>query len=225
MKPRSVPIAATILFFAASFCAAQVRQGTVEISPFAGYLFGGKFARGSTALFTTDVDVDDHMTYGARIGFNVTSKFELELQASRTETAFVSHQGGGLFGTSTSQKLGDLDIDYLLGAMTFNFGHRRAVPYITLGAGVARLDPDVCRVRPAPCRNPDRETRFTGTLGAGVKVFFTPNFGLRFDGRYYATSLRNSDTSRCDTFFRDCNNDRRDWLTNGDVTGGLVFSF
>ncbi len=224
MKLRATLFSLAVFLFA-SILTAQVRQGTVEISPFAGYLFGGKFARGTTALFATDVDVDDHATYGARIGYNVTGKLELELQGSRTKTAFVAHKGGQLFGSGTSQNLGGLDIDYLLGAISFNFGHRRAVPYFTLGGGVARLDPDVCRVRAAPCRNADRETRFTATLGAGVKVFFTPNFGLRLDGRYYATSLRNSDSSRCDTFFRDCTNDRRDWLTNGDVTGGLVIAF
>ena len=202
---------------AASSLFAQVRQNTVEISPYAGYLFGGKFARGSNALFTSRVDVDDHATYGARLGFNITSGFELEIQASRTETAFVTPNGGQIFGPGR-QRLGDLDIDYLLGYMTFNFGHRRAVPYVTLGAGVARLDPNV------PGIASDRETRFTGSIGAGVKTFFTPNFGLRFDGRYYATSL---DTSRnhdhdC-SFFDSCDN--RDWLTNGEVTGGLVFAF
>ena len=68
-------------------------------------------------------------------------------------------------------------------------------------------------------------------LGAGVKVFFNPHFGLRFDGRYYATWIRDDNNSRdrgdsCnrDSSFRDCSN-RRDWLTNGDVTGGLVFAF
>ena len=126
---------------------AQIRKGTVEISPFAGYLFGGQFAQGTTALFNTDVDVDDHATYGVRLGYNVTSKFEVELQASRTETGFVRHEKGKLFESSTSPRLGDLDIDYLLANFTFNFGHRRAVPYITIGGGAARLSPKVAGVQ------------------------------------------------------------------------------
>jgi opacity protein-like surface antigen len=201
----------------ASALFAQIRQNTVEISPYAGYLFGGRFARGTNALFNSRVDVDDHATYGLRIGFNVTSNFQIELQGSRTETAFVTPEGGQIFGPG-HQRLGDLDIDYLLGYMTFNFGHRRAVPYVTLGAGIARLDPDVPGIRA------ERETRFTGSIGAGVKTFFTPNFGLRFDGRYYATSLDDSNDRDhdCD-FFDNCDN--RDWLTNGEVTGGLVFAF
>ena len=217
MRFRTALLAVALLL-AASAGSAQVRRGTIEISPFAGYLFGGKFAQGTTDLFTSDVDEDDHATYGVRLGYNITSKFEMELQASRTRTAFVTRNNGGLFDNSTSQKLGDLDIDYYLANMTFNFGHRRAVPYITLGGGVARLSPSV------PGLNASREYRGTGTLGGGVKVFFNPNLGLRFEGRYYATWIRNHNDDRCDRSFHDCS-DRRDWLSNGDVTGGLVLAF
>lgn len=215
MTIRALLVSAAALL-AASSATAQIRQNTVEISPYAGYLFGGQFARGSNALFDFTVDVDDHATYGARLGFYLTSNFQLELQASHTETAFVTDDGGDLFG-GDSVKLGDLDIDYLLGYMTFNFGHRRAVPYVTIGGGVARLDPNV------PGREADRENRFTASIGAGVKTFFTPNFGMRFDGRYYGTSLDSRNSNNCDNFFDSC--DDRDWLSNGEVTGGLLFAF
>jgi len=210
---------------ASSFALAQIRTGTVEISPFAGYLFGGRFARGTTSLFDTSVDVDDHATYGVRLGYNINSKFEVELQGSRTETAFVTHNhdnSGGLFGNDSTQKVGDLDIDYYLASMVFNFGHRRAVPYVSLGAGAARLSPTV------PNTTASREYKATATIGAGVKVFVNPHFGLRFDGRYYGTSIGNNDSnnhnSHCDRSFENCDNNR-DWLSNGDVTGGLVFAF
>lgn len=219
MKRIALLASLAILLSPAAF--AQVRQGTVEIEPFAGYLFGGQFARGTTELFNTDVDVDDHATYGLRLGYNLTSMFEAELQASRTRTSFVTPgSSGGLFGNSTSQKLGDLDIDYYLASLVFNFGHRRAVPYISIGGGAARLSPSV------PNTSASREYRGTATLGAGLKVFVNPNFGLRFDGRYYATSIHgNGDRSdQCDRSFDRCN-DRSDWLSNGDITGGIVFAF
>jgi opacity protein-like surface antigen len=209
----------------APICSAQVRGGTVEINPFAGYLFGGRFPQGSLAIFDSRVDVDNHATYGARLGWNITSKVELEAQVSRTETAFVMPGSREVFGNS-GQRLGDLTIDYLLGYGTFNFGHGRAIPYVTLGMGAARLDADVCRgvvtIPENPCVNPDRDTRFTASAGIGVKAFVTPHFGLRFDGRYYGTFLRDdSRNGRCD---RRCDN-RTDWLSNGDLTGGLIFAF
>ena len=218
MKFR-VPI---LILFATSIAVAaraQVREGTVEISPFAGYLFGGEFARGTTSLFDARVNVDDDATYGLRVGYNVTDNFQMEFQGSRTDTKFVSNNNE-LFGPG-ADNLGNLRIDYLMGYGTFNFGHRRAVPYVTVGAGVARLDPDV------PGRSARRDTRFTASLGVGVKTFVTPNFGFRFDGRGYATDLPNrNDRFGCDDFFHDCNNnDNRDWLTNGELSGGLIFAF
>ena len=198
---------------------AQVREGTVEISPFAGYLFGGEFARGTTSAFDFTVETDDDATYGLRLGYNITENFELEAQWSRTETEFVTDDDE-LFGDDGNE-LGNLDIDYFLGYMTFNFGHRRAVPYVTVGAGAARLDPDI------PFSNARRDTRFTGSLGVGVKVFVNPHFGFRFDGRGYATSLGDRDRRdrfcNDDDFFDDC--DDREWLTNGEISGGLIFAF
>lgn len=222
MKPRyivSVALAFVAFFVTRPGAAQVVRQGRFEISPFAGYLFGGEFARGTTALFNTKVDVADHFAFGGRVGYYLTSKFELEGQYTRSETAFVTHDsdGGGLFGGSNRQNLGSLDIDYFLGSMSFNFGHRRVVPYFTVGAGAARLDPHLANT------TAQRETRFTATVGAGMKAFFTPNVGLRFEGRYYGTSLPNSDRRSCDRHFDRCDNG--EWLSNGDVTGGLVFSF
>ena len=199
----------------------QIREGTVEISPYAGCLFGGEFARGSTSLFDVRVEADDDATYGVRLGYNMTDTVEMEFQASRTKTAFVTDDDHDLFG-SNGQSLGDLTIDYYMGYGTFNFGHRRAVPYITIGAGVARLDPDV------PGTNARSDTRFTGSLGIGVKAFVNPHFGFRFDGRGYATSLGNRDRNDrrfgCDNdFFDNC--DENEWLTNGEISAGLLFAF
>jgi len=192
----------------------------VELNPFGGYLFGGTFNRGSNSLFNTKVDVDDHATYGGRLGFPVTPLFEIELQYSRTSTALVTPDGGTLFGPGP-QRLGDLDIDYYLGYATFNLGHnRRIVPYLTVGAGAARLDPRV------EGTTASADNRFTASAGGGLKMMFNEHFGLRFDGRYYATRLNKNDgdDGQCDIFFVDCNNNR-DWLKNGDVNGGFVFAF
>jgi Outer membrane protein beta-barrel domain len=219
MKLR-VSILALTAAFVSGAALAQIREGTVEISPFVGYLFGGEFARGTTSAFDFRVDVDDDVTYGLRLGYNITDSFEIEAQGSHTGTKFVT-DNDVLFGNG-SDNLGDLDIDYFLGYMTFNFGHRRAVPYVTIGAGVARLDPNI------PFSNARRDTRFTGSLGVGVKAFVNPHFGMRFDGRGYATSLGNNrrrdDRFSCDDFFDRCDNDR-DWLTNGELSFGLIFAF
>ena len=157
MKPKSagLALAAALVALALPGAArAQLRENTVEISPFYGYLWGGQFAHGSNSLFNQTVDVDDHSTFGGRIGYNATENLQLELQWSRTDSHFVSHDSGDLFG-SGGERLGDLRIDYWMGYGTFNFGHRRLVPYVTIGAGAARLQPSATAV-PA-----NDDTRFT----------------------------------------------------------------
>jgi Outer membrane protein beta-barrel domain len=198
---------------AARTAEAQIRANTVEISPFFGRFFGGDFARGSNSLFNERVDVDDANTYGVRVGYNATEMFEFEVQGSRTDTHFVSHDSGDIFG-SGGERLGDLRVDYLLGYGTFNFGHRRVIPYVTIGAGVGRLQPS-----DTAAASHD-STRFTGSLGVGLKFFANPHFGFRVDGRGYSTYLNREDT--CGHFDR-C--DGRHYLTNGEVSGGLIFSF
>ncbi len=203
--------AAAVLCAAPAF--AQWRAETFEISPFYGRLFGGEFARGSNSLFNEKVDVDDANTWGLRLGYNISQNFEVEVQGSRTDTHFISHDSGQVFGGS-GQRLGDLRIDYLLGYGTFNFGHGRAVPYVTLGAGVASLHPSAT---PSPASN---STRFTGSLGGGLKVFLNPHIALRGDVRGYATYLNHDDTCH---HHDNCNDTH--YLDNGELSGGLIFAF
>jgi outer membrane protein with beta-barrel domain len=207
---------------------AQVRRGTFEFTPFYGYLFGGDFPAGSNDLFTDKVDVDDHYTYGASFGYYLTSAHEFEFRWAHTDTHFVNHSGGGLFGSSGSENLADLTINYYMADWSYNFGHSRAVPYFTMGAGAATLNPgqrtDV--VCPGPtCIEPTSATRFTASFGGGLKVFATPNFGFRFDGRWYETYLGSG--SSCDTFGHnhDCHDHGSNWLGNGEVSGGLILAF
>lgn len=215
MKLRIASLAAAALL-ASGGLFAQVREGTVEIEPFVGYFWGGSFPRGSTAIFPFEVDVEDDLTYGGRIGYNVTSLFEIEALFQRTQSHFVTNEDSGpVFGGDDEVRLGNLDIDYWMGYSTFNFGHGRAVPYVTFGAGVAVLDPEVPGV-PA-----SSDTRFTASIGGGVKIFFTPHFGMKFDGRYFGTLLNEDDFCDGDR----CHGDDTNWLSAGSATGGLVFAF
>jgi opacity protein-like surface antigen len=216
MKTRlTLPLlaAAAISLLGAAAAHAQIRSETVEITPFYGRFFGGDFPRGSNSLFSQRVDADDANTYGVRLGYNFTEAMEFEVQASRTDTHFVTHDSGDVFGPG-GERLGDLRVDYLLGYGTFNFGHRRVVPYVTLGAGVGRLQPS------GTVEASHDTTRFTASLGAGVKIFLQPHFGLRFDARGYSTYLNRDDTCRHDDR---CNGTH--WLTNGELSGGLILAF
>jgi len=221
MKSR-IALLALAACCVSSLALAQIRTGTFEITPYGGYLFGGTFPNGSTAVFNTDVDVKDQGTYGLMVGYNFNSKFEGEFQWSRTKTDFQRDipNNNGLFGGSSTVKVGDLDIDYYLANFVFNWGHGRWVPYFSMGAGAARLNPSI------PNTSTSVEYRATVTFGTGIKAFVTPHFGFRFGGNYYGTSLPDN-RNDCD-FSHDhdhCHDHNNNWLNQGDVVGGLVFAF
>lgn len=186
-----------------------------EVSGFGGRFFGGTLARGTNALFDVPVDIADGANYGLRFGYKASRQLELGFHMSRAPASFVAGNTGLLFG-GAGQDLGEFTVTYLLGYGSVRLGERRSVPYMTFGAGSAVLDPAACRGSEAACR---RETRFTGTLGTGFKVFFRRRVGVRFDGHYYATWLP---ISECPAVYR-CDKNR--WLSNGDANVGFVFAF
>jgi Outer membrane protein beta-barrel domain len=214
MKSRiAFLVPASVLVFAAA-ASAQLRSGTLEINPFGGWLFGGEIAHTHNDFDDFDhthIDVGDDAAYGGRIGYNFTSLFQLEAEYSRTETNFVLRPRN-----APDVNLGDLTVEYFMSYATFNFGHRRVVPFFTIGAGAARLDPRL------PGTLAESDVRFTSAVGGGVKVFVCPWFGFRFDGKFYSTWL--SDDSRV---FCDSNGfcDTRNYLPNVTATGGFVFAF
>jgi hypothetical protein len=230
MKLRIAALALVLSALAASL-PAQVRSGTVEISPFYGYLFGGSFPGGATSQFSSRVDVGDHGTYGVGIGYFLSSTIEIEGRWARTDTGFVDrHSTDGDFHHD-DHRVADLRIDYLLGYATFNFGHGRWVPYATIGMGAARLDPGVrndvvCAAvfpNPPACSDPKPFTRYTASLGGGVKFYANPHVGFRLDGRGYGTYL--SSHGSCDTASHGSGHCSSNWLGNFESSGGLIISF
>ncbi len=187
-----------------------------EVSPEAGYLFGG--------TLISDRDTQGHRitgglenagVYGARAAFLATPSLFLEVQAARTDARFDFRAGG-------AETLSSFRTNTLIGSAGYRFDVAGSFPYVSLGAGASRLDPELGR----------RTTRFTAALGAGVEKFLYPAVGFRLDGRVYAARVGGSTLGiPCEVPAsadgtipaRPC--DRRNWLTNADVTAGLVFAF
>ncbi|MEO6323272.1 MAG: outer membrane beta-barrel protein [Thermoanaerobaculia bacterium] len=203
----------------------QNRTGTVEITPFGGGYFGGRLYEGSNEIFTRDVDVRTAGTYGLRVGVNVNRWLEIETGFS-TARANIEARGSssGLFGGG--RKLGELDVKHYDLNGVFNFGRRRVIPYFTIGGGATTF-----RAR-VPGVDVSDDTRFTANMGLGVKVFFNPHVGLRFEGRGRSALV---DDSRCSDRFEDCDDFRdrdrdddrsnRRWYSSGELTGGVTVAF
>jgi hypothetical protein len=185
---------------------AQDRPG-VEVTPFLGYDFGGGFSVFDFELGDVDFELEDGASYGVVLDVPITRSFQVEAMVLRQPTTLEVDEG--LFGPSF--ELTDLDIDYLMGGVLWQGALGQAKPFFSGGIGFARMNPDIPEL--------DSETRLSFHLGGGVKTFFTPHFGLRFEGRLLVITLPEDDE---DLF---CCRGEDNAISQGHVAAGLIFAF
>ena len=184
-----------------------------ELTPHLGYAFGGTLEGDDNLPFDYDLEVDEGLAYGVTFDIPLSSNLQLELLLNHQSTELSADSG--LFTPSADAF--DLDITYAHVGLLAQFGRREVTPYFVASAGMTRLDADLPGV--------EAEDRFSASIGGGVKVFILPFLGLRFEGRGFWTDVDQYETS-CDHDFgyRDCY-DYNDFLSQGELTAGLIFAW
>jgi hypothetical protein len=187
----------------------EPRDASFELTPFAGFRWGGTIFADQSFIFTRDVDVASSANFGANFGIPLgDTGMKLELMANRQSSELETSEG--LF--EPDDEVADIDVTYLHAGLQLPFARsRNATPYVIVSAGLANLDPQIAGV--------DAEMRFSASAGIGVKVPMSRALSFRFEGRGYYTALEeDTDCSFCEYFY---NQD----FYQGEVNAGLVFSF
>ncbi|MES1242865.1 MAG: outer membrane beta-barrel protein [Acidobacteriota bacterium] len=187
---------------------AQAQTRRFELTPTVGYRFKGELTANSD-LFDRDLDVrvDDSATFGLIFDIPLTENWQLELLANRQNSSFIVDEG--LFTPETN--LGDVTVDYLNAGFLYQWGPGQVIGFVSGGVGLARIAPDFPEV--------ESENRFSGNLGGGVKLLFSPNIGLRLEGRGYWVDLDTGFEGRGDRFESD------EGLYQGEASAGLIIAF
>ena len=202
----------TVVFLlVAPLALAQGGSGTVELTPTVGYWFGDSLGRGTDGSMQYDVMVDDAPAYGLRLAYNLSDSWAMEFLLSRERADLIAGKDQ-LFGGKV--KLGTIDLTAGEIGFAVGFGHRRLVPFLAAGVGGMHLDPRMAGT--------SSDTRFSANIGAGFKLFFSPDIALRFDWRVHGVDSGHSDHN-CD-WWEDCH-DRREWIRFTEVALGLSFAF
>lgn len=164
-------LASLFLLLWAFTAPAQCRAAGLEVTPVFGYTFGGGFENSVTG---EDLNFAEAQSYGLILDLpdRATEGGSYELLYLRQPTRLKGDSS--LFSPASRF---DVDIDYLHIGGTYDLAGERVNPYVAAGIGLTRMTPE----------RGDAETRFSFSIGGGVKIPLTQHIGLRFEGRGFGT--------------------------------------
>ena len=122
LAPRFALLTLAAALAVAAPAAAQDRQGSVEITPVIGGYFGGTFDPGTLAFYNGEAKASTEVAYGLRLGFNVSSHFQLEASYLQSDPK-LEVNGNGAIG-SASHDIGKMEIRLYEVNSLFTWGKR-----------------------------------------------------------------------------------------------------
>ena len=158
--------------------AADPRLPFFEIAPFVGQRLGGDFEVDEGG---TEADLDDAHSLSLALDLRRDPLSQYELFYGRQETELEAGSPLGSVG---------IDVEYLhVGGTLIVTDEYRFAPYIVGTLGATRMRPEGPGVRD--------ETRFSLSLGAGVRIPVSARFALRLEARGFLTFLDTDSTVFC----------------------------
>lgn len=174
-----MPHAMLCMLLGSAAASARAEMPMMEITPFGGYRAGGEFDVEDPAGGEDDsVDLSDAGSWGIDVGLYRDPDSFYELLYSR--------QAAGLEGGSPEVDSLDMTTEYLQFGGTLLFDADRGPDrYLSMTLGATRFDAEGGRY--------ESKTRFSGSLGGGLRMPFSPHFAATLGVRGYLTFI-DSDT-------------------------------
>lgn len=211
MKSSRSWIPIFVLAFALGSTASPSEAREVYISPMFGYTTAGSLDLGEQDL--DDVKIEGGLTWGGQLGFSASPGFTFEASYMQQETE-LSINGASI--NPAAERTFDLQVAQLHANFLFEkvgYGNQTR-PYFLLGLGATFFNPS---------GDFDTESRFSFSIGAGVKVEASEKIGLKIQGKYNPTYLdEDYGGVWCDPFYCYQVSDP-DYLDQGEFSAGLTY--
>ena len=185
----------------------------IELMPFAGYRTGGSFNVTSTDFVS--FSVEDGFNFGLALGLMLSPVAEIEFMWSQTNSQLTGYLIPPLrgedpvFDIHTSQ----FHVNFLL---LFPRGNTKIVPYFMFGLGLTYADPK---------GETNGETRFSYSLGGGIKAMVNERVGLRFQAKWNPTYINTRTELWVDYWGFVYAVPVSQYMSQGEFTGGIFFRF
>jgi hypothetical protein len=188
-------------------------QVQVEFAPFAGYNWGGTLETDRQGTIPSgEVTLENSFTWGGIMSFIFQPGTALEVWYLRQDNQLLFKSELG-----SPQTVGDFATNYI------QFGGRWGLPigegfnpFISASMGMAIFEPP---------RELDGSTRFSWSLGGGFLKMMSPKMGIRTDIRWLATPVPSGDYATWCGFYGCYAAEGTDWISQGQVSGGLIIAF
>ena len=190
MKTRLLTRSSLVVVLMVAVAGRTLFAQSVEITPFAGYTFSDGISFDPQTVvnpLTENSTVVDKLvpksgfSYGAQIDYLVTEGFAVGFQFSdQLSNLQVGTEGGDLVLTG-------MNVRNYHGVFTFNFAEEGLIPYFFIGLGATQYSFDKFNGNSI-----EGATKFSSTVGAGLKLMTSEHFGVRLNGRWTPTYI-NSD--------------------------------
>jgi len=221
---RKTILATMVVALAAVTATAQDKR--VEISGTYGWTFsdgvtsaGGGIRVPGVGTFDR-VDPKDSASWGLRLGFMVNDNSEIGFLYNQQSTEL------DIGGTSTV-KLGDMSVHNYHGYYAYNAGDMdsKTRPYFLFGLGATQFG-TISVTRAGTTRDIGGNTKFSGTAGLGLKLFPSPKFGIRMEGRWTPTYIKSDATGWwCDPYWGCYVTEKAQYSNQFELSGGVVIRF
>lgn len=204
-------IGLVLLIFDPSVLIAQ--GGKFELTPFGGYMFGGRLR-----FYEGDLRLKDNANYGLAIDIEVSPDTKLELFWSQMQT---SAEFKPFYGYDYLRGSFDLSINYFQIGAIREMGKDNIRPFGSFSLGTTYSSPKDNKI--------SDDWRFSITLGGGVKIWLSDHIGIRLQARLlmpiywggvgiFAGWGSGGSSSGISLSAGSA-------ILQGDLTGGLIFAF
>ena len=187
----------------AALCAAPAfaQSPKVEVGVFGGWTFSdgvsGDARIAADGNLYDRVDPKDSFHWGAQVGGFVSDNIAVGFLFSQQLTEMEA-------GGTNTRKIGDETISTYHGYVEYNAGDADASfrPYFLFGLGATHYGSLTFTTLQGQSRDFGGDTQFSGTIGAGVKLYPGHNAGVRFGARWTPTYIKSdSEGWWCDPYW------------------------
>ena len=223
---RSAAVAAIIAAASTAPAAAQIPTSSFEITPLAGYLWGGGFQTPANGGFPAGkISIQPSFAWGGELGYtpNGNTWFELTYLHQSSDADFEPNGGNGC---SVASCTASFSTNYIHAGARWEFGQRNIKPFIGGGLGVTIFDPGTTSTGIDLGSNTDFS--ISGELGViymvGKKAA-DQRFGLRATFRGWWTFVPSGQYAAWCGYYGCYAVEESATVAQGELTGGLVIRF